>query len=78
MPDQNVSPYPPRPLNPSITVTVTELARSYAIASRDPGSGVVTVAVGSATHRIEFADDPGILLALLHEAAAQVQAAGHA
>jgi len=63
-----------RPFRPSIIVNVTELSLAHATATRDPETGVTTVAIGSVNHRVVLSDHPGVLLALLTDATAQIQA----
>jgi hypothetical protein len=64
----------PRPLDPSITVHVGDLALAWATATRDDRTGVVSVAIGSSMQRVVLADDPAVLMVLLSDGLAQLEA----
>ena len=72
MTDQNVPTR--RPAHPSSITYLTDLGRAYATAARDEESGIVAVSIGSVDVRVTLGDDPGVLLALLSDATAQIHA----
>jgi len=57
-----------------MTVTMTDLGLSHATATRDPVTGVCTVAIGTVDHRVILTDEPAILLVLLHDSVGQLEA----
>ena len=65
---------PRRPHRPAMMLTMTALGASHATATRDPGTGVCTVAIGTVNHRVVLADDPAVLLVLLHDSVSQLEA----
>jgi hypothetical protein len=78
-PPPNVSPEPvPRFRIPRVECVISNLGLSYSTVSRDPDTGVVTCSLGTVDQRVTLADDPGVLLALLNEAHAQVLEVGRA
>jgi hypothetical protein len=63
-----------RPVRPSITVHVGDLGLAHTTVTRDAATGLTAVAIGSTNHRIVLADDPNVLMALLTDGIAQIQA----
>lgn len=58
---------------PSITVTVADLAHSHTSAVREP-SGACSVTIGTVYQRVTLIDDPAVLMGLLSDGLAQLQA----
>jgi hypothetical protein len=65
---------PRRDRTPRMEATISNLGLSHATVTRDEYSGVVSVSIGSVDQRVTLADDPAVLIVLLEDSVAQIQA----
>lgn len=64
--------YPRRPVRS--TFTMGDLGLAHVTAVRYPKTGVCDVTIGDTNTRVVLSDDPGVLMALLEDAIAQLGA----
>lgn len=63
-----------RPMQPEITVYMTAAGPRPRLGHQGPDSGVCAVSIGDVHHKIVLGGDPAVLLVLLEDAVAQLQA----